>query len=422
MTQTAEPRRRYRLPVCPAWDVEATESWLQDMAAKGLVLDRDGFGLGLFTFVEADPCAMRYRLDAADTRGGLFADDMGAPPAARQELAAEAGWQYLGRRGEFWIYGCADPAAPELNTDPRVQAISLRQMEKARGSLPLRMVLGTALWAVVILLGPAGFAPVGVWLVLGTPLAALLLVLLASFLIADTAELVHLTRLRRRLRAGQPLTHRADWQTGRRRYRALRAADLAVLLATLVLFARLLGADIMDTGYQPLADYAGPLPAPTLQQLTGGQGAYTPRDLFNSNRIRVSGDLCFPVSFAYNQSGRVTAEGTTLLDGVLYVEAVETRWPWQARALAAEMQRTDRANAKRYGDVYQPLPLPEGLQADFAARYYGTVGRDTAVLAKGNRVVKLSLLVFAPEDGFGENGDWLLTAAEFLDKEWQSNE
>ena len=31
-------RRAYRLPPCPAWDVEGMERWLEDMAERGFFL------------------------------------------------------------------------------------------------------------------------------------------------------------------------------------------------------------------------------------------------------------------------------------------------------------------------------------------------------------------------------------------------
>ena len=35
-----ERTRLFRLPPCPPYDVEATESWLEDMAAQGWMLEK----------------------------------------------------------------------------------------------------------------------------------------------------------------------------------------------------------------------------------------------------------------------------------------------------------------------------------------------------------------------------------------------
>ena len=64
--KAGEPRYAYRLPPCPAYDVEGTESWLSEMAKKGFVLTRDGFfaGFGIFEITEPQP--LRYRLEASE--------------------------------------------------------------------------------------------------------------------------------------------------------------------------------------------------------------------------------------------------------------------------------------------------------------------------------------------------------------------
>ena len=45
-----EGRRAYRLPPCPAWDVEGMERWLEDMAERGFFLAKDGFFAGFAAF------------------------------------------------------------------------------------------------------------------------------------------------------------------------------------------------------------------------------------------------------------------------------------------------------------------------------------------------------------------------------------
>jgi hypothetical protein len=49
-----EPKYAYRLPPCPAYDVEGTERWLSEMARRGLHLSADGFFLGLAVFEKGD--------------------------------------------------------------------------------------------------------------------------------------------------------------------------------------------------------------------------------------------------------------------------------------------------------------------------------------------------------------------------------
>lgn len=84
--KTSEPRYAYRLPPCPAYDVEATESWLSAMAQKGFVLTRDGFFLGFATFEKTQPQALRYRLEASEKKLAPLSED--SPPEEAEELYA----------------------------------------------------------------------------------------------------------------------------------------------------------------------------------------------------------------------------------------------------------------------------------------------------------------------------------------------
>ena len=64
-----EPARCLRLPPCPPYDVESTESWLSDMAAQGWKLEPDDFFFGIASFIKTDPAPVRYRLGASPQKG-----------------------------------------------------------------------------------------------------------------------------------------------------------------------------------------------------------------------------------------------------------------------------------------------------------------------------------------------------------------
>ena len=125
------PRRDvvYRFAPCTPYDIEAMESWLGELAQQGLLLCRDGVWGGLVRFERARPRRVRYRLDAAPIRHRIFEE----PPCPTEEervIAAAAGWQYWGRFSSFYIYRTEEPLALELNTDPKVQAMSLDLLRK----------------------------------------------------------------------------------------------------------------------------------------------------------------------------------------------------------------------------------------------------------------------------------------------------
>ena len=121
-------KERWLLVPCPDYDVAAMEAWLEQQAQKGLFLSAEnGFFLGLACFEVGSPKRVRYRLDVIP-KEKVFAD-FPENKAAAIELAHEMGWEFVTERREFLIYRCDDEMLPELNTDPAVQALSLRRVQ-----------------------------------------------------------------------------------------------------------------------------------------------------------------------------------------------------------------------------------------------------------------------------------------------------
>ena len=121
-------KERWLLVPCPDYDVAAMEAWLEQQAQKGLFLSAEnGFFLGFACFEVGNPKRVRYRLDAIP-KEKVFAD-FPENKAAAIQLAQEMGWEFVTERREFLIYRCGDEALPELNTDPAVQALSLKRIQ-----------------------------------------------------------------------------------------------------------------------------------------------------------------------------------------------------------------------------------------------------------------------------------------------------
>jgi hypothetical protein len=89
----AEPKYRYRIPPCPAYDIPGMESWLEDLAAKGLHLSKDGFFGLLTSFEEGPPKKERFRLEPTDRKGGLFSEEYD-PEDEQVQLLHQMGWTY----------------------------------------------------------------------------------------------------------------------------------------------------------------------------------------------------------------------------------------------------------------------------------------------------------------------------------------
>ena len=81
-------KKVWRLPPCPDYDIEGTESWLEDMALEGLFLAENGFFGGVARFERQNPRPVRYRLAASPEVPSLL-NDYDAPPEEQVELSAE---------------------------------------------------------------------------------------------------------------------------------------------------------------------------------------------------------------------------------------------------------------------------------------------------------------------------------------------
>lgn len=131
---------------CPGgpWDVAATETWLEDMARAGWLLTTTRRGKAVFKKGEPKDC--RFRLQPLARRKETLEAD-------REALYGQMGWTCLGMvRGLFWVWQCEDPAAPELDTDPVVQAEGYRYLKRqmiwsaALEALWLPLLLGLWVW------------------------------------------------------------------------------------------------------------------------------------------------------------------------------------------------------------------------------------------------------------------------------------
>lgn len=335
------PKLTWRPFPCPDYDLEGAESWLQSMAAKGLYLHKVRFGLAGFA---ADmPRPLRYRLNA--TRGSVLDDTWSAPDGEEQELSAAAGWQYVCPRGRFFVYACDNPQAPELHTDPAVQALQLKHIRTDAWAFFASEIYFAIIHPLLWFRGEVWrmFAALPQYLLGFAAVAALGLGL-------TLARAFYLWGLSRRLRRGQ-----APVRDARQRRRGMwlqgaQAAELAIL----VLFVVALFARWGVPAAQPLPDYTDPLPFATLADLAGGgEVEWEEENSYIRNTVTVSHTLTAPAVYDFEQHALIRQNGRAVLRGGLYVDYYEVRWPWLAERLAREL----RADWLKAGDA-APLNVP----------------------------------------------------------------
>ena len=386
----AETKYRYRIPPCPEYDIPAMESWLEDQASRGLHLSKDGFFGPLTTFEEGPPKKERFRLEPTDRKGGLFSEEYD-PEDEAVRMLHQMGWTYRARRGQFFVYSTDDPQAPELNTDPQVQAMTMAALSK---------YLWKTLRSTLILFLFYTLLHFGDWLISGAILlrtwwVALLGVLLLWDLGRDIIELMVLRRYRRQLQNGEPLPHRADHRRRSITYLAGNAVRKALWAVLGITFAVYLLPIMTDMCYVKLEDYHKPFPFATLEDLYPGSEVDRMDGILHSHVYEWE-DLLAPENYDFKEYADVTLDGESL-HCYLTVRYHRTRWEWTARKLAREMVSQDGGNAfdQTAAKIFhnEPVEVTELAipDADYCAYYCKNMPDPYLIIQKDDVVLKVNL-------------------------------
>ena len=382
----AETKYRYRIPPCPAYDIPGMESWLEDLAAKGLHLSKDGFFGILTSFEEGPPKKERFRLEPTDRKGGLFSEEYD-PEDEQLQLLHQMGWTYRARRGQFHIYSSDDPGAPELNTDPQVQAVTMSALTQFLRKKVTNALFTTLLYLILYF----GDILISSTLLLGTPLVLLFAGLMLWDLGCSLKALFVLVRWRNQLRRGQPLPHRSDYRRSGRWYLTTEFLRKSLWVLFFLCAAwRVLYIEV-DEPYEKIADQHFPF--------------YTVADYYPGAEIKRTEsisefytweDLLSPENYDFREYTEVKLNGETF-DCWLSVNYHRTRWEWTARRLARELvshagaNAFDQTAAKIFGDepvIATEFALPD---ADYCAWFYKHRSDPYLVIQKNNVVVQVNL-------------------------------
>ena len=382
----AETKYRYRIPPCPSYDIPGMESWLEDLAAKGLHLSKDGFFGILTSFEEGPPKKERFRLEPTDRKGGLFSEDYD-PEDEQIQLLHQMGWTYRARRGQFHIYSSDDPSAPELNTDPQVQAVTMSALTQFLRKKVTNALFTTLLYLILYF----GDILISSALLLGTPLVLLFAGLMLWDLGCSLKALFVLVRWRNQLRRGQPLPHRSDYRRSGWRYLTTEFLRKSLWVLFFLCAAwRVLYIEV-DEPYEKIADQHFPF--------------YTVADYYPGAEIRRTEsisefytweDLLSPENYDFREYTEVKLNGETF-DCWLSVNYHRTRWEWTARRLAREFvsqagaNRLEQTAAKIFGDepvIATEIALPD---ADYCAYFYKHRNDPYMVIQKDNVVIQVNL-------------------------------
>ncbi len=392
----SEPKYRYRIPPCPEYDLPGMESWLEDMAAKGLHIAPDGFFAGFATFEEGPPRQERFRLEATPTNGGILSEQYG-PEQRAVDLNADLGWTYRARRGQFHIYSTSDPQAPELNTDPQVQAMTMKALGKyLRGRL-----WNTCFWCLLYIGLRCYDMLLSLAVAMGAIPALMLFSLFAGMVVHDGIIVYRVSRLRKQLQTGIPLPHRRDYRKNRNFYWAGKILRIVLYLVALWSIVSFSAESILEERAIPLEDYDRPLPFATAEDFYP-EAEMELREFYFENQVFVWDTLLTPENYDYAAYSQVVTAGDAF-DISLDVQYHNARWEWVARRLARELVSQDGGNAidqffdGRFGrhPVYPEVLELEGVDYAVYYRKFGT--HRTFVIQRGTTVIDVTYAELTPD-------------------------
>ena len=183
-------------------DIPAIQSWLEDMAEKGLFFKE--CGVFFAKFEKGEPKDMRYRLDFCD----VVACDI---PEEKKELYERSGWNVVGDFKNDCVVICTEnPDAPEIYTDCELLVKPLKNiMLKYRIYVAALCVM--LLTALVHCGLPDSVGVIRFLCNITTPYLAavlVLIVLLAAEIIFGTARLIKLKAMAKRIKNGADIPNR----------------------------------------------------------------------------------------------------------------------------------------------------------------------------------------------------------------------
>ena len=247
-------KKRFLMPEA-YWDAALLERWLEEKAVQGwrpVSFSRYGSG----KFASAEPRKLRYRLEPLRT-------ETYDAQCEREETYREMGWEPAGVLGDYRVYACADPQAPELFTDPSALRLTwedqLRRFRRHR----LISILVIVVWTVWQFrsLWESG-RPVEVFLRGMWAVWLLAVVCALEWLHGNLRALRGVQRLRRQLEAGMaPDTENLDASLRRRRRQNIVSWGICGLVAVLVVSV------IGSQRELPLSDAPEPLPYVAMEVL-----------------------------------------------------------------------------------------------------------------------------------------------------------
>ena len=359
MSEETKERRAYRICPCSSYDAEVIQSWLEDLSREGLLLEKEGFFGGIFTFLHAAPQRAVYRLEPVQKKGSIF-DDINQPEPEILELSEQLGWEFLVRYGMFYIFRSTDPHPRELHTDLEVQTIALDAVRKRQRSTLLCSVAMVCSW---FFLRSYGFRYIFRNAITISPVYTAAYLLFILWLVLDPIRaLVQLHTYRKRLLAGDALTRKSDWK-----HRSSMHIFYRVMPAVLVLLIIIcpLSTLIRTAERTPLEDYSTDPPFVTVaDMIPDGKYENPGRTIGDYNTMLLWSTSLAPTNIEWDEQAKVTGADGSVYSGILHIDYHDTLSPWLAEGLFQDYYtyEVNRYSGKRFEDLESPQVAADDIR------------------------------------------------------------
>lgn len=365
-----EKQTIHRICPCHRYDIEGIQTWLEDMAADGWLLEKGGYGLGTFTFQRSKQIRCKYRLEV------IFEGEKYPDRSNYLEMLKDFGWTHLTDFRGFEIFRTEDLNATEISTDPLVQAMTLKKLKHAGIHRILFLVFYFALqllskhlsW-IYFFRNAVTFGPVAV---------VLMTAFLALILILPLHDLWRIHRLEKKLRAGQPNHHRKNWRSHALVHRIFSVFPGVIGICTICLW---LSGLFIAMNSIPLESSTIDPPFVTIADLADSNYELTDPPLSGNNQYVYWSNPLSPVNYEWREYAKFTANDMGN-NGFLTVDYHQTASEWIAVGLAEDY----------YNYEFNRLNDTEDLQtSDFGldgVRVFGRHGSYEMVIRHGTVVIR----------------------------------
>ena len=364
---------------CPVLDIEAMQTWLEDMSMEGYLLKGCSGARHRFEFYKIEPLRTRYRLTPVSNK----LEEWNLRPDEEFVSITEAyGWEHVCSNIRFHIFRAYDEEAREIHTDPAVQTQAIRQL--------VRRIVKTALiWLSLPLIYLFMLFALGgannFWhnlIVSRTGIHIIMAYFVLFAMVKSVVELVPLCRLYMRVKQGYAPVNRKEWEKKAPTYRvAFRVYPvLLVIFALVVIMGR--AAYRHQAAYQDIPPVGTDLPFLSVADMALQSDVRSAERMEDVGYMRNWTHILSPVNYEWAEIVEVV--GNDGSEGLVSIQLWyhETKYLWLADNLTQEYL----TKAKQTGTEMAEKPE---TSADIAYFYYNEYGKPAAVLQYGNSVISV---------------------------------